>query len=240
MRALFRTLIALIYLASFTLAHAGFVIDPFRFAPSTASISFVGCTPDTTNGTTFTFTDHNTGTAGARKTIVGVGAADGATDFSVSSMTVGGASATEVVDSANAGSLTQSAIYIIDNPSGTTATIAVTFSEVVTAAVVCVWAAYDIISETATATANEFQTISDPITLSLNISTGGIAVGMSNKEGASASTTWTGLTERADTVAEVANLYYSGADTTMPGSPLAITTDWTGAADSIGVTASFR
>lgn len=207
---------------------------------SAASVTFVGCTVSASDLTTYTFTNHATGTAGARKTIVGVGGSDGTSNFSVNTVTVGGASATEVVDSADASAIVQSAIYIIDNPSGTTASIVVTFSEAVTGAVVCVWAAYDVTSETATATANQFQTSSAAITLSLNINSGGFGVAMSSKEFDGATTVWTGMTERSNASVESGVSSYAAADTTTAGTPLTVTVDWSGSSDSIGASASFR
>ena len=243
MKHIFRSLIALAYLASAATAQAGFVINSFWGA---ATISLVGCTADGVSATTFTFTDHATGTAGARKTIVGVSSNDGATNFSTSTMTVGGVSATEIIDSANTGSLVQSSIYIIDNPSGTTATIVVTMSEAVEGAAICVWAAYNISSETATATASEFQTSSAAITLSLNINSGGVGVGMSAvQENGAATVTWTGMTESSeaiikDAVGTASDGSYSSAQTTTAGTPLSVTADWVSTTDSIGVSASFR
>lgn len=227
-------------------ALAGFLLNSFAVAPSVpATVSFVGCTRSTSDLTTYTFTTHATGTAGTRKTIVGVSAIDSATDYSTSSMTVGGASATEVVDSADTGSLVQSSIYIIDNPSGTTANIVVTMSEAVTALGICVWAAYDLGSETATGTAAQFQTASEAITLDLNVNAGGVGVGMSAVNFAtSQATTWTGMTENADAELDQGpasvDAGYSGASTATAGTPLAVTTDWNGTGDAIGVSASFR
>jgi len=223
-------------------ALAGFVINSFSFAaPVAATISFVSCTTDAANLTTYTFTAHATGTAGTRKTIVGVSAEDASSDFSVASMTVGGVSATEVVDSANASSLVQSALYIIDNPSGTTADIVVTFSEDVTSAAVCVFAAYDISSETAVATASDYQSVSENLVLSLNVSADGVAVGQSANTGASAITTWTGLVENApESSAEYAISSAHYDEDATASSPLTAGSDWNGSGDAIGVSASFR
>lgn len=245
MRHFFRSLIALAYLLAATPAPAGFVINPFQFGAAAASISFVSCTADTSNSTTYTFSSHATGTAGTRKTIVGVSGLDAATSFSVSSMTVGGAAAAESVDnSVDTGSLIQTAIYIIDNPSGTTATIAVTFSEAITSASVCVWAAYDIISETPVDTANQFQTASANIDLSLDVSAGGVAVGMSAQNHTNLFGAWAGMTERSFAVVENAtnpeDHSQSSADTTTTGTPLTVGKDFTETADSAGTSASFR
>lgn len=243
MKTLFRTLLALLYLVSATCAQAGFLLNSYIISGAGgASISFVGCTGDNSDLTTYSYVAHATGTAGARKTIVAAGGQDSATDFSIASMTVGGAAATERVDSANAGSLVQSAVYIIDNPSGTTATIDVTFSEAVINAAICVWAAYNLTAETAVDTAAQFQTASAPITLDLDVPPGGVGVGFSYADGNSLTITWTGLTERSEaSVSDGGNSSgYSGADTAAPGVPTGVTADWVSTDDSIGVSASFQ
>lgn len=241
MSALFRILIAVIYLAAATLAQAGMLINSYQFGVP-ATISFVGCTSDETNLTTYTYTNHATGTAGARRTIVGVGLRDGTTDFSTASMTVGGVSATEAADTADTGSLVQSAIYIIDNPSGTTATIVVTASEAIQSMTVCVWAAYDVISITPADTAINFQTASAALTLDLDVTGGGVAVGMATVNNSAGGTaTWTGMNERSDAASGGANEHgQSSADTTTEGTPVTVSADFTGTEDATGATASFR
>jgi len=223
-------------------ALAGFVINSFSFAKVAATISFVSCTTSDANLTTYTFTAHATGTAGTRKTIVGVSGEDGTPDFSVASMTVGGVSASEVVDSANASSPIQSALYIIDNPSGTTADIVVTFSETVRSSAVCVFAAYDISSETAVATASQYQAVAENIVLSLNVSADGVAVGQSATEDETRTTTWAGLVENApeSCSAEICASSAHYTEDATASSPLTAGSDWTGSIDAIGVSASFR
>lgn len=242
MKKLLHAIITLAYLIATTTAHAGFVINSFSVSPPPpATISFVGCTADTTDQTTYTFISHATGTAGTRKTIVGVGMLDSATDFSTASVTVGGSSATEIIDSADIGALVQNSIYIINNPSGTTATIVVTASEAISSLVVCVFAAYDVASETATDTATQFQTGGANVVLDLNVLTDGIGVGMSSSgPTAAVDDVWTGFTERVDATAEASSHEYSAADTITTGAPLTVGSDWATSADSIGVSASFR
>lgn len=243
MKTFFRTLVALLYLVSATCAQAGFLLNSYIISGAGgASISFVGCTHSSSDLTTYSFVAHATGTAGSRKTIVAAGGQDALTDFSIASMTVGGAAATERVDSADAGSIVQSAVYIIDNPSGTTATIDVTFSEAIINAAICVWAAYNLTAETAVDTAAQFQTASAPITLDLDVPPGGIAVGFSFNDGNTTTVTWTGLTERSEVaLADGGNASsYSGADTAAPGVPTGVTADWVSTDDSIGVSASFQ
>lgn len=248
MKIFIRSLIALAYLISATSSPAGMLVNPFVFAATGgATISFVSCTEFSIGSVSliYTSTNHPTGTAAAgRKTIVAVGVQDNATAFTINSMTVGGAGATEKVDnSADTGSLVQGALYMIDNPSGTTATIVATFSEDVERGVICVWAAYALASETPTDIASQFQTASAAITLDLDVSAGGIGVGFSIKadDGPNAAD-WTGMAE--DVQDEIAGgggngIEYSGANTTTSGAPFGVTVDWANTNDSVGVSASF-
>lgn len=244
LKAFFASLFAL--WVSLAAAQAEFTVNDLGGfsvggAAGPASVSFVGCTQNVVDGATFTFTDHATGTAGARKTIVGVGGNDSATDWSYSSMTVGGVAATEVAgtDTANAGSLVQSAFYIIDNPSGTTATIVVTPSEAVTYMAVCVWAAYDVVSETPNDVAAVFSTNSSSMDVSLDVPADGFGVGMYAHQSGTATVTWTGMTERAD-IRTSGEAGVSAADTATAGTPFSATADGSGTVDSVASTASFR
>lgn len=207
-----------------------------------ASISFVGCTSVADAASPLTYTNHATGTAGNRWTIVGVVVEDGATAFTIDSMTVGGSAATEITDnSAETGSLMQSALYIISNPSGTTATIDVTVSEAVTVSAVCVWAAYDLVSAAAHDTAASFHTSSGNLALSLDVPVDGIAAGICGSEqNAADATTWTGMTEQSEARTNGNTSNYSGANTVTVGTPLSVNCNWDGSSDAIGVTASFR
>jgi hypothetical protein len=223
-----------------------FIINPYRYVVAgggSATISYVGSTVDVSNASVYTFTAHATGTAGTRKTIVAVSSGDLATAFSVSGVTVGGAAATLVVsNSADTGSLVQSAIFIIDNPSGTTANIVVTMSETVEACGISVWAGYDFSSETPVDTASQFQTSSAAVVLDLDVSSGGVGVGISVCNDSGQTVTWTGMTERAETVGQLGGtgqFVFSPADTTTSGTPLTVSADWLGTADAVGCSASW-
>lgn len=244
-RVLFRTLIALLYLLAVVPAQAGFVINSFSFASTgPASISFVGCASDASDSTLYIFSSHDTGIADpTRSTIIGVTGSDAATNFSISAVSLNGSPVDEVVDSANAGSLVQSGIYIISNPSGANGDINVTFSEAIVNSAVCVWAAYNLNFLTATDTAAAFQTAAASIDLSLDVATEGVAVGMSVTRSSGEAVTWVGLSERSETtIAEGGGnaATFSGADAATAGTPLTVSADWSGSNDSIGVSASFR
>lgn len=179
-------------------AAAGWLINSFQFGSSAASINFLQCTEDATNLTTYTFSGQNTGTASAdRHTIIGVLAEDGQASYGVSTLTVGGDSATLATEYPATSIVQYSAIWILPNTAGTSEDVVVTFSEAVTSVVVCLWQANNLSSSTATDTASASSTW--PITLDTDVSAEGIAVGVC-VHGTSASYTWTGLTEREDTV----------------------------------------
>lgn len=244
-RALLRTLIAFLYLLAVIPANAGFVINSFRYASTgPASISFVGCTGTSTDSTLYIFSSHDTGVADpTRSTILGVVGTDSAIDFSISAVSLSGSPMAEAVDSANAGSINQAGLYIIANPTGTNGDINVTFSEEISNAAVCVWAAYGLISLTATDTAAAFHTSAGLLDLSLDLSTDGLGIGMSTAQESSETVTWIGFSESSPetTISDgPRSATFSGADAATAGTPLTVSADWTGSRDAIGVSASFR
>lgn len=213
-------------------------------APPVASIVHTDDGHSIADATIYTFSSKSLGIAATgRRIIVGILGRDSATAFSISGVTCGGVAMAEVVDSNNAGSFVQAAIYILQVDAGTSADIVATFSEAITSAACVVWAAYDLASSTAVASIAAFQTASANLVLSLNVSAGGVAVGvtMNNKAGSPGVTvTWAGLAEdmNADIGAAVEGTY-SGASGTTAGTPLTVGADWTGTDDAIGAAASF-
>lgn len=116
--------------------------------PASVDLQFIGCTSDTTDQTTYTYASHAVGEEGNnRKTIVGVVAEDAATVYQLSTVTVGGASA-DVASDNRGNAFAPIGIYfsVIDNPSGTSENIVLTFDEAITGATICVWAAYGLIN----------------------------------------------------------------------------------------------
>lgn len=219
-------------------------LQGFHVGESTipATVTFLQCANDSTNLTTYTFAAQNVGTATAdRYTAIGIASQDNAITFGVSSVTVGGASATEIADQAGAGSLSSSAIYILSNPSGTSEDVVVTFSEAIADATICLWQVNNLLSGTAVDTAVGFSTNASAITLDTDTAADGITVGICDQETGAQSTTWTGLTERVD--ASSASESWSAADFDEDGTaavPLSITCDYTGVDDTTGAIASFR
>ena len=99
--------------------------------------------------------------------------------FGVNSITIGGDSATEVVDEGASIEQVDAALYIMANPAGTAEDIVVTMSEAITAAAICVWQVNNLNSETAVATAQDTYASGSGPTLSLNVNTSsyGIVIG---------------------------------------------------------------
>lgn len=240
MRLLFRALVALSYLLAVSTAQAGFLINSFISFPVPPVLTFLQCANDTTDLTTYTLSAQNVGTAGAtRKTIIGIVGVDNATVFGVSTVTVGGDSATEIVDEDGTG-IDDSAIYILDNPVGTSEDVVVTFSEAISAIGVCLWEADGLSSSTAVASVANDDTASAAISLNLNTSASSLTVGVCGTTN-SATATWVGLTERAD--AGGVQIVYTAADFTedaTPATPLTVSCDYTGTNDATGVAATFR
>lgn len=222
-------------------ASAGFLINSYAVKPP-PTFSSLGCTNLGSGADPSTFTSVNVGTAdAARTTILSITADDGTTiDFSFVGVTIGGDTATEVVDTANVNSRQQSAVYAMANPAGTSENIVVDLSEAVADITVCVYAAYNLNSSTAIASNQGFDTSGGVVTLSVNTQSGGIAVGICGADSGSASTTWVGLTEETD--ATGTGHFYSSAwlSGTSDASPRTISCDYAGTGDIAGAAASFR
>ena len=112
--------------------------------PTGADISFVGCTSDTTDLTTYTFSSHAVGPTGEnRRTLIMATAEDAATIFHLLTVTVGGDSADVSTDNrGNAAAPMGVYSAVVDNPSGTSEDIVLTFDEAIQGVTICVWAAY--------------------------------------------------------------------------------------------------
>lgn len=213
-------------------AFAGLLINPYRFAAGAASITFLQCTQDTSDLTTYTFSSQNTGTASAdRHTIVTIAAEDSATNFTISTVTVGGDSATELYSTLATQSV-ESGIFGLLNTSGTSEDIVVTFSEAVTSANICVYQVNNLNSLTPVDTSNDAteetcssaggNTVCD---LVIDAQDGGILVGVLGKSanGSSAVTWNAGLTEDSEQGASESSLSTASHVVTADETPRTVT-----------------
>ena len=180
-----------------------------------------------TAGPSYTFTSLSIGTADAsRKVYVCVGtrrAAGGA----VSSMTIGGVSASAVVSVSTNSNANSVAIWCAVVPTGTTATVVVTLAGA--SAAYCSVKCY---ATTGDHTVEDFQSGSTgPISLSLAVKANGYLIGAGHGANAGPSATWTGITEDTDINTSTQSDTFSTASAAVVADGTAsITYDTTGTA----------
>ena len=197
------------------------------------SLSYRTHAVDASDLTTYSFAGVDIGTADAvRYVIVGVAARNTTADRTISSATIGGVSASIVVDGSS--SFSQCAILMAAVPTGTTGTIAITFSAAQLRCGIAVWAAYNLQSATAVAT---LATTS--ATLDVNAVTNGFVVGVTF--GVSQTPVWSGLTQDlADTVIESTNEFSAASASLLAAAtPRAISRSGAGTTPYSAI-ASFR
>lgn len=203
-------------------------------------ITFLQCsTSNPTGSNPYTFASQNVGAeAAGRYTIVGVAAEDGSSSFGVNSMTIGGDSATEIVDEGGTRSAS-AALYIMSNPSGTSESIVVTMSEAITNSSVCLWSVTGLSSATATDTATgNSNTNPAAIALDVDLSAGGVGAAVCGETGTSVTFLWSGFNEQADGTATGMNR--TAADYTAtaaePGKSVSVTRNGSGASGCAAAT----
>lgn len=167
---------------------------------------------------------------------VGIVGEDDAATFDVSSVTIDGNSASEIVDEGGTG-LVNAAFY----RSATTLTnaasdvdIVVDFSEAITSAAVCIWGIETLNSVTTDDSIADEDTASGALVLTLDPTDAtGHAFGICMADGFTAAATWAVLTERTDTAIGVESKF-SNADAAATGSSMAVTCDFSGTGDAAG------
>lgn len=195
-------------------------------------ITFTDSAGDATNLTTYTLSSLSFGTEAADRQIV-VGVFGRTNSRTVSSMTIGGVAATQVVAGNNA-SNGPNDIWMAAVPTGTTGTVSVTFSGAMIRAAVAVWRMTGA-NPTAVSTGSDVGT--DP-SATINVPVNGGAVGFCNSA-ATTSNTWVGLTEDLDTTVEGHS--YSAAHTNLPAgnASLLVQCDWINNTVPVFATASW-
>lgn len=242
----FLSLLCSCFLFLSSIAHAELMVnqlDGFDVGGGLGPVSstFIGCTDITTANTIYTYTAHAVGTADPNRTTLVMVYGDDATVFGVSTVTVNGDSATEVVDQEGAGSLVDVAIYVLANPVGTAEDIVVTWSEAIARSSVCVYSVLNLISLTPVATTTDFETSSAQGTLSISTTAGGIAFLATVNRNNDGTNTLVGVTSDS-TVLSNGTWTYDAASalTSTTEAPRTITSDWGGGGDASFVSASFR
>lgn len=183
-----------------------------RETHAAATIDFLQSAVATPNIQTYTFSSQNLGTAAADRYIIvyASGRDSGTSATSITEVTVGGVTATEVVQTSNnPTNSTVAGLFIAAVPTGTTGDIVITFN---TSMVSGAYAAYRAtgIEATATDVATSTPASGDPST-TIDITAGGFAIGGTTVAvGATRSAAWTGLTEDVEELIE-GNGFHSSA-----------------------------
>ena len=202
------------------------------------SYSFLQATTDTVGATTYTFAGQNLGSAASdRYIVVAVMSRKAGASTSISSVTVGGVTATIVAQTSNTVSNTSvTGIAIAAVPTGVTGDVVVTFGAATARCAIGLYRADNLLSATAHDTDN--STAADP-TVNLDIPSSGFAVATGVTGTGGTGTTWTGLTEDYDNT--MPSTRYSGASQSFSASESgrAITADFSASTESAGSFASW-
>jgi hypothetical protein len=200
----------------------------------------------TTDLTTYTFSARALGVAeSTRRIAVGITSNISTNGRTISSVTIGGVSASEVVfaRSDNGPASTLAAIWMAEVPTGTTGDVVVTFSA---AMGYCTIDIYRLLNASATAyhTATDITATANALSESLNLIANGAAIGVFINGGTTAvrTTTWTNITEQTDRSLTEFNLSAStAANTTATTQTLTISATASGTIDRFALAlASFQ
>jgi hypothetical protein len=161
----------------------GILVNPFRFGGTSVTDAFIASSESTLNASTYTFSTHDIGTANAsRVVVVGVCVYDSSSTNGISSVTIGGSAATEIVNTTSGGDLGTclvTGLYRRSVAAGTTADIVVNTSNAAQSCGIAVWALYP---SSATPTGSDSSALTNvgSITASpLSITSGGTLVAVS-------------------------------------------------------------
>lgn len=199
-----------------------------------ATRTFLQAADDGTNLTTYTFAGQNLGAADAGRYIVVCVESRASLARTISTVTVGGVSASIAVQVSNGNNVAGIAIAAV--PTGTTGDVVVTFSGSVLRAAVQLYRVLGI--DSATPADFDSSAAADP-TVNLDVPAGGVAFGcvLTTSTG---TTAWTGLTEDHDSVVESAvNVSSASGEFASTQTGLTITADVSASSTPVGAFASW-
>lgn len=174
---------------------------------NTPSVTYNNSYSSTTNASSYTFSASAIGTADSTRLVVVVAHTNNLS-ASVSSMTIGGISATSAV---SAGSAQLVSIWYAIVPTGTTADIVLTLGATSNNAVIGVYSLYHIVSTTPT-TSNNLTVGGTSNATNTSVKKDGIIIaGITGST--NSTTTWTNATENYDTAVE--STVRSGANSVL-------------------------
>lgn len=191
-------------------------IPQFVAGKMNATATFLQKNLSTAAGATHTHSAQNLGAEeGTRRIIAAVtGYSNGPSANSISSVTIGGVSAT-LAKSQAAGNSVVAGIYIADVPTGTTGDVVVTFGKSNDACTVSLYRVLNLNSAAATHTNSTTASSSTTISTTSDINADGFGVAVAASDPTLGSTaTWSGLTEDAET-SSTSNSVHTSASATF-------------------------
>lgn len=201
----------------------GMVITPVTVRPT---VAFTDNVASATDLTTYTFATRAVGTASDdRVVVVGLTGRKAGAAATISTVTIGGITATPLVTANNTtgGNSSVTALYAALVPTGTTASVVITFSAGQVRAAIGIWTVKGLggtIVPYHTASASTGSD-TDPNSVSLIVPNYGARIAFYyNGSGGSQSTSWSGVTEDFDAVIET-NTYSGGHSNNNGGGPSA-------------------
>lgn len=225
-------LLAIVGACANPLMHVGGVGARLAFG-----ITYITSASDTSDLTTYTYASQNIGTdvgpGNARYTVISAGGLPTGGSIASTGATICGVTATNIaVATSNVGI----GLYIAETSGlGTSCTITTTWDSTGNAAGIGIFRLINPVSATPFAFTTSMST--DPLILSINIATGGAAIGAMMLANGGAST-WTGLTEDFDTDINTSD-FHTAAHGGSAGTPTTISVDPSSQGGIVGVSASW-
>lgn len=192
---------------------------------------------DSVDRTTYTFTSQSFGAAHGKRYMLAFVCGTHTSSRTVSSVTIGGISATvqgSQVEGGSGGTTCMSGLYLAAVPTGTSGTVEVTWSSGVSRCGIIIYRLVGI-NPTAYDTGSDITVSADAVSDTMNVTAGGVIIGGVVHRGTvtARTTSWTNVTEdvdetvEGDTTQSSGNVKSGGAQ-----SGLAITATASGALDS--------
>lgn len=164
-------------------------------------VTFLGCSGSAASGTNpYTISSVDVGLPDStRTTVVALLTEDDAATYTGSTLTVGGDSATKLVDQGAVSSNASASIWSLSNPNGTSEDIVATLSEAMASNVAaCVWSVTGLTAPTtAVDTATDVRSSAN-ISVVIDVDTYGVLFAACSDIGPATTHTWSGVTQRFD------------------------------------------
>jgi hypothetical protein len=187
------------------------LFTPVAFLKRGFQATFVTSVSDTSNATTYTFTDASVGAADSTRKVY-VTVHWGGAAVTLSSATIGGVSATIHEQDAQ-GSSRQCAIISAALPTGTTATVVITLTG---GSSRCYIGIYRVIGQSGGPNTNKNNNLGASVTADVAALGGGAVIACVSGNVVGGTTSWTGVTENYDVESEAGFIASGGLATGTP------------------------